>query len=306
MSSNTSSGVTVAIGVFDGVHLGHRYLIDRAHDYAERNHSELHVLSFDPHPGEVLFPDAFLGLLTEPSFRTDLLLHAGAQSVHYIPFNEVTMSLSPIEFVDTYLVLGLRASGVFVGENFRFGHRAQGDVSLLKELCSERGIDLRVVTLSGDASAWSSTRIRHHVLNGEVLEAAKELGRPHRVSGIVVHGDHRGRELGYPTANLMLNAHFVVPADGVYSGFLHTDQGKQPAAISIGTNPTFDGVVGRRIEAYVIDETGLDLYGQKVNLDFIGFIRGMEAFSDIDQLLVAMERDIDIARQQLGMSPQIG
>lgn len=290
---------TVVIGVFDGVHRGHRALINLAHQHATSTRTQLDVLSFDPHPAQVLFPDAFLGLLTDTRYRAELLVQAGADAVNYIPFNEITMMMSPSEFVDTYVVAGAHANSVFVGENFRFGHKAQGDVRTLTDLCAAHGIDVHVVPLQGDGTHWSSTRIRQHIIQGDVEGARAELDRPHRLSGTVVHGDHRGRELGFPTANLSLSRQYVVPADGVYSAILHTDQGLMKAAVSIGTNPTFKDVFDRRVEAFALDQEGIDLYDQAVDLDFIGHIRQMEAFSDIDSLLVAMNRDVAIAREQL-------
>lgn len=297
MTSSPTS--TIAIGVFDGVHRGHRALLSLAHDHAEKTNTQLDVLSFEPHPGQVLFPHAFLGLLTDTRYRAELLVQAGADSVNYIPFNEITMSMSPAEFVDTYVVAGARAKSVFVGENFRFGFKAEGDVHVLRQLCATHQIDVHVVPLQGDGANWSSTRIRQHVIQGDVAGAYLELERPHRLSGTVVHGDHRGRELGFPTANLSLSRQYVVPADGVYSAVLHTSLGALPAAVSIGTNPTFKDVFDRRVEAHVLDHQGIDLYDQAVDLDFIGHIREMEAFADIDALLVAMNRDVETARQQL-------
>lgn len=290
---------TIAIGVFDGVHRGHRALLALANAHAHQTGTSLDVLSFDPHPAQVLFPGAFMGLLTSTQYRAALLAAEGVDFVNFVPFNEITMQMTPSEFVDTYVVRGVRAQSIFVGANFRFGHKAQGDVDVLRALCAPHQIDVHVVELQGDGNNWSSTRIRQHVLAGDVEGAASELERPHRVSGTVVHGDHRGRELGFPTANLSLSNSYVIPADGVYSGVLHANGQPLPAAISVGTNPTFNDVFDRRIEAHVIDHQGLDLYEQTVDLDFIGHIRGMEAFSDIDQLITAMNRDVGIAKAQI-------
>lgn len=298
-SSQDPQRTTIAIGVFDGVHRGHRALLTLAKAHATATGTALDVLSFDPHPAQVLFPDAFTGLLTSTQFRASLLAAEGVDYVNFVPFNEITMQMTPAEFVETYVVRGVRAQSIFVGANFRFGHKAQGDVVVLRDLCEPHGIDVHVVELQGDDLSWSSTRIRQQVLSGNVSVAAEELLRPHRISGTVVHGDHRGRELGFPTANLSLAHQYVIPADGVYSGLLYANGQSLPAAISIGTNPTFNDVFDRRIEAHVIGHQGLNLYDQDVDVDFIGHIRGMEAFTDIDQLITAMNRDVDVAMIQI-------
>ncbi len=286
----------VTIGVFDGVHAGHKYLISQAKEIANKLGAVLTVASFHPHPVSQLRPDSFLGLLTEPNYRTHLLKEAGADRVEYIEFNQQVAAMSPDEFVDAIVLGQLKANTVVVGQNFRFGNKASGDVETLRILASKFGFDVEVVALAGDAQTWSSTRIRNHILAGEVKPARELLGRPHRLTGEVVHGDPRGREIGYPTANLEVHNQLIIPVDGVYSALLITKDEVLPAAVSIGTNPTFEGVIGRRVEAYAIDRTDLDLYGQVVDLDFLDFVRPMVAFDGLEALLVEMAKDIDKSR----------
>lgn len=296
----TNQNVVVAIGVFDGVHGGHKHVIESAKKLAIQQNAILTVASFHPHPVSVLRPDAFLGLLTDPKTRAELLKAAGADRVEFIEFNSRVAAMSPDEFVDEIVIGQLKANTVVVGKNFRFGAKAIGDIETLKTLGSKFGFEVVIQELFGDSQAWSSTRIRNHLLAGEVKLARELLGRPHRLVGEVVHGDHRGREIGYPTANLDVRDQLIIPADGVYSAVLNTEQESLPAAVSIGTNPTFEGVVGRRVEAYVLDRTDLDLYGQQISLDFLDFVRPMLKFDGLEPLLTAMANDIEVARGQIG------
>jgi len=296
---NNKKPVVVTVGVFDGVHAGHLALLGEAHRIADDRGARLVAASFDPHPAAVLRAAEFLGLLTLPAYRAKLLKAAGVDSVEFLEFNEDLRRLTPDEFVDEILVNQLQADVVVVGSNFRFGNKASGDVSVLQALATKFGFEVEVVSLKGDTSAWSSTRIRTEILAGNVEAARKLLGRPHRLSGEVIYGDQRGRELGFPTANLSVAGGLVIPADGVYSGLLTTSDEVLPAAISIGTNPTFADVVTRRVEAYVLDRTDLKLYGQQIDLDFLCHIRGMQAFSNIEGLIVAMNADVDVAKTQI-------
>ena len=295
----TTGPKVVAIGVFDGVHAGHKYLIGEAKRIANELGGSLAIDSFDPHPVSVLRPESFLGLLSTPSYRTTLLLAAGADDVEYIDFTHTVSNMSPDEFVDQVLMAKLSANVVVIGENFRFGAGASGDVQTLLMLANKYGFEVRVVRLVGDSNTWSSTRIRNHIIAGEVKPAREILGRPHRLTGEVVYGDQRGRELGYPTANMQVAGDLIIPADGVYSGLLFAQQEVFPAAISIGTNPTFEGVVGRRVEAYVLDRMDLNLYGQVIDLDFLDFVRSMAKFEGIDQLIEQMAHDVEVARGQI-------
>jgi riboflavin kinase/FMN adenylyltransferase len=288
--------VVVTVGVFDGVHQGHLALLGEARRIADSRGARLVAASFDPHPASVLRAKEFLGLLTSPNYRAKLLKEAGVDAVEFLEFNDNLRRLTPDEFVDEILVTQLEADVVVVGSNFRFGNKASGDVSVLQALATKFGFDVEVVSLKGDTAAWSSTRIRQDILSGDVESARKLLGRPHRLSGEVIYGDQRGRELGFPTANLSVAHGLIIPADGVYSGLLTTNDEVLPAAISIGTNPTFADVVTRRVEAYVLDRTDLKLYGQQIDLDFLCHIRGMQAFSSIDDLIEAMNSDVATAR----------
>ena len=301
----------VCISVFDGVHLGHRVIIDATRRLAEEVEGRVVAVTFDPHPSAVVRPDTQPRMLSTLDHRVALLGEAGVDAVLVLAFSPELASWTPGEFVDRVLVRGLHASGVVVGQGFRFGHRAAGDVALLEKLgaaddfvVAPLALEVGAVVEHGDTGevVWSSTYIRQCVLEGDVAEAARALNRPHRVEGIVVHGDHRGRDLGYPTANLDPVQHAAVPADGVYAGWLVRSAGRLtealPAAISIGTNPTFDGEE-RRVEAYVLDRTDLDLYGERVAFDFVERLRPTLKFDGIDPLLAQMADDVRKAREIL-------
>ena len=301
----------VAIGVFDGVHYGHRAVVGRAVDHAHRLGAPSVVVTFDPHPDEVVRPGTHPALLSTIDHRCALLAELGVDAVCILPFSREMALLSPEAFVDEVLVSRFHARVVTVGENFRFGHRASGDPETLAELGVARDFTVDAEPLiAGEGGVWSSTYVRGLVRAGDVASAAYSLGRLHRIEGTVVHGDHRGRELGYPTANLATTPHAAVPADGVYAARLvvapYTEHAaRHPAAVSIGTNPTFDGAE-RRVEAHVIDLHGsedLDLYGAHVALDFVDRIRGQIRFDGPDALadLVAqMADDVDATRRLLG------
>ena len=301
----------VAIGVFDGVHYGHRAVVGRAVDHAHRLGAPSVVVTFDPHPDEVVRPGTHPALLSTIDHRCALLAELGVDAVCILPFSREMASLSPEAFVDEVLVSRFHARVVTVGENFRFGHRASGDPETLAELGVARDFTVDAEPLiAGEGGVWSSTYVRGLVRAGDVASAAYSLGRLHRIEGTVVHGDHRGRELGYPTATLATTPHAAVPADGVYAAHLvvapYTEHAvRHPAAVSIGTNPTFDGVE-RRVEAHVIDLHGsedLDLYGAHVALDFVSRVRGQVKFEGEDfvaALTAQMARDVDDVRRLLG------
>ena len=299
MDKVKSAPVVLTIGVFDGVHLGHQVLLKQAITLAREIHGLAVTASFDPHPTSFLRPFDFQGLLTLPARRQEILEALGIDQVEMLNFDLAMSQMSPECFVEEIIVGRLQADVILVGENFRFGHKAVGDVETLIALTKKLGIEVRKLELFGDSQVWSSTRIRKFILEGDVANAKMLLGRPHRVSGEVVHGDHRGRELGFPTANLAVPEGLIIPADGVYSGLLTTANAVHPVAVSIGTNPTFEGVVGRRVEAHVLGRNDLDLYGQVVGLDFIGHVRPMQAFDGIDSLITAMNRDVEVAHEQI-------
>jgi riboflavin kinase/FMN adenylyltransferase len=296
----------VTIGNFDGVHLGHRHLLDGVAARARATGDRSVVTTFDPHPMTVIHPDSAPPRLTTLQHRLQLLEECGVDAVLVLPFTRELSQWEPAEFVRRVLVDGLHASEVHVGENFRFGHRAAGDVTTLRAAGAALGPDGFVVValpLAGDTTRWSSTYVRQCLAEGDVASAAAALGRLHRVEGPVVEGDKRGRELGYPTANLDLPAGTAIPADGVYAGWLtRADGTRLPAAISIGTNPTFGGTQ-RRVEAYVLDRDDLELYGEHVAVDFLARLRETVTFDGIDPLLVQMADDVARSRELTGAPP---
>jgi len=292
----------VTIGNFDGVHRGHRTVIERARAVA-RDLDVHHVVAvtFDPHPMAVLRPEHAPSTLTSIETRCELLAEAGVDDCLVLPFDREIALWSPERFIDRILVAALHARAVVVGANFRFGNRAAGDVTTLRELGGDRGFEVEGVALDGGPQVWSSTYIRTCLATGDVAGAAEALGRPFTVRGVVVKGDQRGRDLGFPTANVPTSAMAAAPADGVYAGRLRRcDTGETyPAAISVGTNPTFDGDRERRVESYVLDRTDLDLYGVEVEVSFVEHLRGMVKFDSIEGLVKTMNDDVRRARELL-------
>jgi riboflavin kinase/FMN adenylyltransferase len=291
----------VTIGVFDGVHRGHQEIIGRAVKQARDLGLQSVVVTFDPHPAEVVRPGSHPAVLTEPARQAELIEALGVDALCVVPFTPDFSRLAPEEFVHDVLVESLHAAEVVVGENFRFGRRAAGDVSLLAQLGRRFGFTVTVPSLvTTDRVAYSSTYIRACVAAGDVTTAAAALGRPHRLEGIVVRGDQRGRELGFPTANLLPGRYAAVPADGVYAAWcrLPRPDERYRAAVSIGTNPTFSGRE-RRVEAYLLDYDG-DLYGERITLDFVAHLREMRSYDSVDPLLAQIREDIARARELLG------
>lgn len=294
----------VTIGVFDGVHRGHRAVIARAAKQAAALQVPLVALTFDPHPLTVVRPDHAPPLVATLEHRVRLLGDAGADAVLVLPFDDVRAGQSALDFVDEVLVGALHAKVIVVGEDFRFGYRAAGDVALLVALGRDRGFVVDAVAPVSDPGRhrWSSTYVRDRVAAGEVEEAMRALGHPFRVEGVVVRGDRRGRQLGYPTANVPPAAGFAVPADGVYAGWLtrldREGEPSLPAAISVGTNPTFDGTE-RRVEAYVLDRDDLELYDVPVAIEFVARLRGQVRFDAVPELLAQMAKDVASARELL-------
>jgi riboflavin kinase / FMN adenylyltransferase len=286
----------VPIGIFDGVHRGHQLILARAVEAAAERDARVVVITFDPHPVAVLRPEAMPLMLTTVARRIQLLKSYGADSVVALEFTEALSHQTADEFVEQTLVERLGAVRIVVGANFRFGHRASGDVALLRKF----GLEVDDVPLLRDGEILSSTHIRELIAEGDVVAAAAALGRLHFVEGPVVRGDARGRELGFPTANLAVDAGIAIPADGVYAGHLVRSSGERTnAAISVGTNPTFDGVQ-RRVEAYVIDQGHeLELYDEHVIVEFAARLRGMERFDNIEALIEQMVSDVAEARTRL-------
>lgn len=291
----------VTIGNFDGVHLGHRHVVNRTRETAADRSLTVVAVTFEPHPMAVLRPEHAPTTLTSLDVRAELLADAGAEAVLALPFDRDVASWTPEEFVQRVLVDVLHAAAVVVGANFRFGHRAAGDVATLRETGERYGFTAEGIPLDGGPQVWSSTYVRMSLAAGDVAGAAEALGRPYAVRGVVVRGDQRGRELGFPTANVPTDALTAVPPDGVYAGWLRRlDTGERyPAAISVGTNPTFDGVRDRRVESYVLDRTDLELYGVEVEVSFVDRLRGMVAFESVEKLIDQMIDDVDRARELL-------
>jgi riboflavin kinase / FMN adenylyltransferase len=288
----------VTIGVFDGVHRGHQRIIGQAVKRARDRGLESVVVTFDPHPSEVLRPGSHPAVLTEPARKAELIEALGADALCLLPFTPEFSRLGPERFVHDVLVEHLHAAVVAVGENFRFGHRAAGDLALLERLGRRFGFSVETPALVGaDQTVFSSTYIRACVAAGDVVAAAAALGRPHRLEGVVVRGDGRGRELGFPTANLMSGPHAAVPADGVYAGWCGHRGGRHMAAVSIGTNPTFSGRE-RRVEPYLLDFDG-DLYGERIGLDFQVQLRETRTYRDVGALVAQIRDDVAQTRRAL-------
>ncbi|MBX5440886.1 MAG: bifunctional riboflavin kinase/FAD synthetase [Solirubrobacteraceae bacterium] len=273
----------VAVGTFDGVHLGHRAVIAGSDT----------VLTFDPHPLAVIAPDRRPPLLTTLERKVELIGELGVREVVVVPFDEGWARHSAQAFIDEVLAGALRATHVSVGENFRFGHRASGDPALL---AADGRFEVRVAPmLEVHGEIVSSSLIRSLVLAGDVEAAGRLLGAPFRYAGIVEHGEKRGRELGFPTANLSPRPGYAVPAHGVYAAVAHLDDGTSaPAAVSIGVRPTFATELGVLVEVYLIDWTG-DLYGRELRVDFLKRLRGELRFDSVEALVEQMHLDVDAA-----------
>ena len=290
-----SQGSVVVIGVFDGVHKGHQLLLHRAKEIADGR--SIIALTFDPHPMQIFAPDRAPTLLTTLADRVELLKIHNADQVAVIKFDEKFAAMSPENFVKDVLVGQLKVSTVIVGKNFTYGHKAAGNIETLATEAKEYGFTVDIQDLEqGEGEPISSSRIRSLIIEGRVEEARVLLTRPHRLDGIVVHGEKRGREIGYPTANLGDIDNQTIPADGIYAGWLTVGINHWPAAISIGTNPTFEGIRGRQVEAYALDQVGLDLYEKSASIEFGWRLRETLKFDGLEPLLVQMKLDCDQAR----------
>ena len=300
----------LTIGVFDGVHRGHAELIARAVKAARARGVPAVLMTFDPHPMEVVFPGSHPAQLTTLARRAELAEEMGIDVFLVMPFTADFMKLTPDRYIHELLVERLHVLEVVVGENFTFGKKAAGNVGTLRKAGERFGFAVEAVSLVSEQQdsemvTFSSTYIRACVDAGDVVAAAEALGRPHRVEGVVVRGDGRGKGLGYPTANVAPPMHSAIPADGVYAAWFTvighgTGAGevvpgrRYPAAVSVGTNPTFSGRT-RTVEAFVLD-TDADLYGQHVAVDFVARLRGQEKFASVDDLIAAMGKDTERAR----------
>ncbi len=314
----------VTIGNFDGVHRGHQAVLNRLVARARALGARAAAITFEPHPLAVLYPEHAPAVLTGPAERLALLAGTGLDGVLVMEFTRELAAWSPRRFVKDVIVDVLAAQVVVVGPDTRFGHRNSGDVGTLRELGAEFGFAVEVqhdLGQHGESGTgerrWSSSWVRELLAAGEVEAAAEVLGRPHRVTGVVVHGDHRGRALGFPTANLAQDSVGLIPADGVYAGWLLRvesagrgpgaggGRGRLPAAISVGTNPTFDGHQ-RRVEAYVLDRDDLELYGDTVAVEFVRRLRPTLRFEGVQELIAQMAGDVEQCHQVLGVpSPTV-
>jgi riboflavin kinase/FMN adenylyltransferase len=303
----------VTIGNFDGVHRGHVAVLTRMVADARTAGVRAVAVTFSPHPSQVHRPESAPPLLTGDADRLELLAGTGLDAVLLLEYTLDFAQQSPEEFVVRYLVEGLAARTVVVGRDVRFGRGNAGDLATMIELGRSSGFTVEVIDDVAPAASetrrrWSSTWVRELLAAGDVAGAARVLGHLHRMRGVVVHGDARGRELGFPTANLAPEATGMVPADGVYAGWLRplaapgdpaaVASSVLPAAISIGTNPTFEGA-RRRVEAYVLDRTDLDLYDQEVVLEFVTVLRPTVRFESIEALVTQMRDDVERVRQVL-------
>jgi riboflavin kinase/FMN adenylyltransferase len=291
----------VTIGSYDGVHRGHQLIIGRAVARARELGAPSVVVTFDPHPSEVVRPGSHPPLLAPHHRRAELIAELGVDALLILPFTAEFSKLTPADFVVKVLVDKLHATMVVEGPNFRFGHKAAGNIDFLAELGETYDYEVEVVDLyvrgeAGGGEPFSSTLARRLVAEGDVAGAMEVLGRPHRVEGVVVRGAQRGRALGYPTANVDTLPHSAIPADGVYAGWLEAEGESMPAAISVGTNPQFGGTE-RSVEAYAIDRVGLDLYGLYVAVDFLAYLRGQEKFASIEALKQGIAADVERSRE---------
>jgi riboflavin kinase/FMN adenylyltransferase len=285
------TGAVVVIGNFDGVHKGHQQIIKTAQVF----NLPIVALTFEPHPASIVSPSRVPSELLPLSERIKKLIEAGVTSVAVIKFTEAFSKFTPQEFIKEVLVNRLAASAVVVGANFRFGNRAAGDVKFLSENIA---VEVKAIDLESElGTSVSSTRIREAILGGNIEIARELLTRPHYLTGLVIHGEKRGREIGYPTANLEIASNATIPSDGVYAGWLTVENNRWPAAISIGTNPTFAGVRSRQVEAYALDKTDLDLYDKLAKVEFGWRLRDTIKFSGLDPLLAQMKIDCDKARE---------
>lgn len=300
----------VTLGNFDGVHRGHRALLGTVVREAALRGARAVAVTFDPPPLAVLHPDRAPAQIATLEHRLDLMASTGLDAVLVLEFTRELAAQTPEEFVRGVFVEALGATAVVLGSDSRFGVRNSGTIDTMRELGTAHDfavVELPAVgeTTDGERN-WSSTHLRRLLADGAVDEAAQILGRPHRVSGEVVHGHHRGRELGFPTANLGPGTAGLVPADGVYAGWLERldlpagdPERRLPAAISVGTNPTFDDVPERTVEAHVLDRTDLDLYHERVGVDFVAHLRGNVRFDSVEELLTRIGQDVDVSRSIL-------
>lgn len=292
----------VTIGKFDGVHLGHVEILRQLSEISSQRGLAPTVVTFDRHPASLLAPEQRPADIVSTDERLELIEAQGVEASLVLAFDSALAGLTPRQFVTDILLGSLHAKVVLVGHDFRFGDHASGDVDTLQEFAAELGFDVVLIddVAPVDGVRVSSSLIRELMAAGDITAVSKLLGRLPRVSGEVVHGHKRGRELGFPTANLSQDATGLVPGDGVYAGWFLDAGQRFPAAISVGTNPTFEGINKRTVEAFLLDQN-LDLYGHHVTIEFAAHIRGMVAFTGIDPLIEQMHDDVRNTRTILGL-----
>jgi riboflavin kinase/FMN adenylyltransferase len=292
-------GTVVTIGAYDGVHLGHRAVIAELRQRANALGCATALVTFDRHPATVVRPESAPKLLTDVEQKLELLASTGLDYAVVVHFDERRAHESAEDFVREVLVGCLRARSVVVGHDFHFGHGRRGNVALLQQMGGEHGFDVLGLRLVADetAEAYSSTRIRALLAAGDVKAAAALLGRDHEVRGEVGHGDHRGRELGFPTANVAVPSDIQLPADGIYAAWYTRPNGdRHAAAVSLGRRPTFyQGATASLLEAYLLDFDG-ELYGEEARVAFVARLRNEERFDSVDSLVEQMKRDVQAAR----------
>ena len=289
----------VTVGVFDGVHRGHQALIAKVSAEAKARDAKAVVVTFDPHPMAVLVPEHAPLMLTDIEHRVELLHQAGADEVRVLNFSFEMAAWSPQEFVAKVISEQCGAAHVSVGENFRFGAKAAGTIETLREIGADSGFSVEAFALNGDTSPFSSSRIRAALACGDVSIANDLLGRAHEVFGNVIKGEQRGRELGFPTANVAVPPGIAVPDDGVYATTFTVGENVYWGATSVGTNPTFAGERHRTIETFVLDQPDLDIYDRHVGVAFQAHIRAMEKFDNVADLIAQMNRDVADVRKVL-------
>ena len=292
----------VTIGKFDGVHAGHRAVIARLLELARERDLVATVVTFDRHPMSLLRPEACPEPLASKAQRLELLEAAGVDATLMLTFDEALAALAPEEFVESILVRALDTRLLLVGADFRFGSHGAGDVALLQRLGAVHGFEVVIIpdVEGGEGSRISSTRIRELLTEGRVGEAATALGQLHTIRALVVHGEARGRTLGYPTANLAREVEGLIPRDGVYAAWLTANGVRYPAAVSIGNNPTFEGIPDKTVEAHAIDQH-FDLYDTTVEISFVEYVRPMHKFPSAVELAEQMGRDELTIRGILGV-----
>ena len=303
-------GTAITIGAYDGLHLGHRAVIDRVRSTAADRGLSSGVVTFDRHPASVVRPESAPKLLCDLDQKLELLESTGVDLAVVITFDEERSTETAEDFVQSVLVDCLRARAVIVGADFHFGKGRAGNVALLDELGPRLGFDVLGMELVGtdgevapDGERVSSTAIRHALVLGELEAANAMLGRHHEVRGVVAHGDARGRELGFPTANVSVPGSILLPADGIYAGWFERPDGSvHPTAISLGRRPTFyETADASLLEAHLLDFEG-DLYDEAVAVRFVQRLRGEVRFETVDDLVAQMARDCDAARSVLGVA----